>query len=88
VSAGGGVIYVYDNPLLEWQSPNQFVFANGEESFPLAPLAIEDGGTDLYFQVVLNLRQGRWQGGDHAGRALNSTGPDQPNETWQCNEGG
>jgi hypothetical protein len=81
-------IYVYNDPVNEWQSPNEdFVkkHDDGQDIYPPVAIGKDDG--DLYMQF-LPFRQRGWDGGDHARRSLSSKKRDILSYTRECNEGG
>jgi len=83
----GANIFVYNDPVNEWQYPNKdLVMQRGEEGL-LAPIALGEDDRDIYFQVIRYLRHG-WSGGNHVKRSLTSKRPDQWSPTRECNGGG
>jgi hypothetical protein len=83
----GADIFVYNDPVNEWQSPNKDLVKQRGEVGILDPIAIGEHDRDIYFQVIRYLRNG-WSGGNHAKRSLTTKRPDRWSPTRECNEGG
>jgi hypothetical protein len=78
-------IYLYNDPVNEWQSPNQTIVARGIEHTTFAPSAIEAQSGDLYFQTQLRCCR-PWQNvAVHAARSLTGVAPDRESESLTCN---
>ena len=85
---GGRSIYVYNDPVNEWQAPSQTIIPTGAEYSIFAPIAVEADNGDVYFQTQLQCC-GRWENVDaHAARSLSGAGLDRITESLRCSESG
>jgi hypothetical protein len=80
-------IYVYNDPVNEWQSPDEDLVAHRGEGDILEPIAIGGGDRDIYMQAMRYLPHG-WSGGNHAKRSLSTKRPDRWSPTRECNGDG
>jgi hypothetical protein len=88
LSPFGGAIYVYNDPVNEWQAPNQTIVSRGQEYGPNAPLAVDSDNGDVYFQTQLRCCR-PWQNVDvHAARSLSGVGLDRITESLNCDDDG
>jgi hypothetical protein len=81
-------IYVYNDPVNEWQFPNEDLVKkpdDGQDIYP--PIAIGKDDGDLYMQFA-PFRPRGWGGGDHAKRSLTTDKPDVLSYTRECNGSG
>jgi hypothetical protein len=87
VAPFGADIFVYNDPVNEWQAPNEdLVIQRGEEGM-LAPIALGEDDRDIYFQLQRYLPHG-WSGGNHARRSLTTNRRDRWSPTRECNGDG
>jgi hypothetical protein len=80
-------IYVYNDPVNGWQSPNEDLVAQRGEGDILEPIAIGGGDRDIYVQAMRYLPHG-WSGGNHVKRSLSSKSRDRWSPTRDCSEDG
>jgi hypothetical protein len=80
-------IFVYNDPVNEWQAPNEHLVKQRGEVGILAPIAIGEDDRNIYFQIIRTLPNG-WSGGNHAKRSLTTKSPDRQSPTRECNGGG
>jgi hypothetical protein len=80
-------IYVYNDPVNEWQYPNEDLVTKRGEGDILEPIAIGEDDRDIYMQLQRDRPQG-WGGGDHAKRSLTTKRPDLVSLTRECNGDG
>jgi len=79
-------IYVYNDPVNEWQAPNEDLVKKHDDGQDIyAPIAIGKDDGDLYMQFMPFFGRG-WGGGDHARRSLSSRKPDGLSYTRECSE--
>jgi hypothetical protein len=78
-------IYVYNDPVNEWQSPNEDLVKQHPEYDIYAPIAVGQEDGDLYMQTAV-LRQRGWEG--HAKRSLSVKRPDVLSFSRECNGSG
>jgi hypothetical protein len=85
---GGRSIYLYDDPVNEWQTPSQTLLPTGAEYSIFAPIAVESDNSDVYFQTQLRCCRPRQNVDVHAARSLRGVGPDRITESLNCDDDG
>jgi hypothetical protein len=83
----GTDIFVYNDPVNEWQAPNEDLVKQRGEGEILEPIALGEDDRNIYFQVQRYLPHG-WSGGNHAKRSLTTKRPDRWSPTRECNGDG
>jgi hypothetical protein len=82
-------IWVFDDPVNDWQTPSRIVRQASYESYIAAPIAIQSGTGFLYFATLrYSDRFTRWSPADFGMRSFANTLPDVVTLTKQCREPG
>jgi hypothetical protein len=85
---GGRAIFIYDDPINDWQAPSQTVLPTGTEYSIFPPIAVDSDNNDVYFQTQLRCCR-PWQNVDvHAARSLSGVGRDRITESLNCDDDG
>jgi hypothetical protein len=64
-------VYVYNDPIFHWQSPDRIITTRGsEEGYMRYPMALDEGRKLLYLTLRDSDAPYQWQAGDHAARYL------------------
>jgi hypothetical protein len=80
-------IFVYNDPVNEWQAPNEHLVKQRGEGELVNPIAIGEDDRSIYFKIIRYLPHG-WSGGNHAQRSLTTKRPDRWSPTRECSEDG
>jgi hypothetical protein len=83
----GTDIYIYNDPVNEWQSPNEDMVAQGREYTIYEPIALNEDDSYLYMQTLI-ITRGPEDGADHAARSLLAQKPDKISLSSACNDDG
>jgi hypothetical protein len=83
----GTDFYIYNDPVNEWQSPNEDIVAQSREYTIYAPIALNEDDSYLYMQTLI-ITRGPEDGADHAARSLLVQKSDKISLSSACNEDG